>query len=45
MRLNVGVDTYEWELSIDPRGIRLTHNQNALVLGIPDSFRAYLSGS
>jgi hypothetical protein len=36
---------HEWELSIDQRGVRMTHRENTLVLGLPDSIRAYLSGS
>jgi hypothetical protein len=38
------IDIYEWELSIDPRGLKLTHGRNSLVLGIPDTFRRYLAG-
>jgi hypothetical protein len=39
------VDTHDWELSLDRRGIRMTHGQHTLVLGIPDTFTAYCSGS
>ncbi len=35
---------HDWVLSIDPRGLRLTHKQNSIVLGVPDNFRAYLAG-
>ncbi|GAA4379794.1 hypothetical protein [Nocardioides caricicola] len=39
------VDTHQWELQHDPRGIRLSHGGHALVLGIPDSLRAFLDGT
>jgi len=39
------VETHDWELSLDSRGIRLTHGTHTLVLGIPPSFEAYLSSS
>jgi hypothetical protein len=39
------VETHDWELSMDSRGIRLTHGEHTVVLGIPDTFEAYLSGS
>src|SRR5665213_3030538 len=39
------VDTHDWELSMDKRGIRLTHGEHTLVLGIPHTFEAYLSSS
>jgi hypothetical protein len=35
---------HEWELSIDARGVRLTHRQNTLVIGVSDTVRAYLAG-
>ena len=38
------VNSDDWELSMDPRGVRLTHKQHTLVLGIPDTFRSYVSG-
>src|SRR6478735_6998802 len=38
------VDTHHWCLQHDPRGIRLSHGENSLVLGIPDSLRSYLRG-
>ena len=38
------VDTHHWNLTIEPRGLRLSHGENALVLGIPASLRAYLEG-
>ena len=34
----------EWVLSIDPRGLRLTHKEHTFVLGLPDNIRAYLAG-
>ena len=39
------VETHEWELSLDPRGIRMSHGQHTVVLGVPDTFAAYRSGS
>ena len=39
------VDTHEWELSMDKRGIRLTHKYHTLVLGLPETFAAYLAGA
>ena len=36
------VDTHHWELSWDPRGLRLTHDTHTFVLGIPSVFRDYL---
>jgi hypothetical protein len=31
-----------WELSWDPRGVRLRHEGHSLVLGAPDSVRTYV---
>ena len=39
------VDTHHWDLQYDPRGIRLSHGENALVLGIPEALRSYLGGT
>jgi hypothetical protein len=39
------VQTHDWELSVDRRGIRLTHGQHTLVLGVPDTVTDYCSGS
>ena len=36
------VDTHHWHLAHDPRGIRLSHGDNSLVLGIPAPLRSYL---
>jgi hypothetical protein len=36
------VDTHHWRLEHDPRGIRLSHGDHSLVLGIPESLRSYL---
>lgn len=36
------VDTHQWHLQHDPRGIRLSHGDHSLVLGIPESLRSYL---
>jgi hypothetical protein len=37
------IDRQGWELSWDPRGIRLTHGKHALVLGVPGSFTEFLA--
>lgn len=39
------IDTHGWAFSWDPRGLRLTHDSHAFVLGIPATFRDYLDGS
>ena len=39
------IETHSWILSWDPRGLRLSHGERHVVLGIPDSFRAFLSGA
>lgn len=36
------IDTHYWTLSLDPRGLRLTHEAHTLVLGIPATFRDYV---
>jgi hypothetical protein len=38
------IDTHNWALSWDPRGLRLSHDGHALVLGIPAVFLVYLEG-
>jgi hypothetical protein len=37
------IDTHDWVLSIDKRGIRVTHKERTLVLGVPDTFTEYLT--
>jgi hypothetical protein len=39
------IDCHDWTLSWDPRGLRLTHGDNSLVLGVPATFAEYLSGA
>ncbi len=39
------IDCHGWVVSFDPRGVRLTHGKNSLVLGVPATFNEYLSGS
>ena len=39
------VEMHNWVLSWDPRGLRLSHKGRHVVLGIPDSFRVFLSGA
>jgi hypothetical protein len=36
------IDCHGWELSWDPRGLRLRHSGHTFVLGIPAVFLAYL---
>lgn len=36
------IDCHDWELSWDPRGLRLTHDAHTLVLGAPAVFAQYL---
>jgi hypothetical protein len=38
------IDTHHWSLSWDPRGLRLSHDRQTLVLGIPGVFLKYLQG-
>jgi hypothetical protein len=39
------IDCHNWELSWDPRGIRLTHGIHGLVLGVPPTFVDFLAGA
>ena len=39
------IDRHGWEISWDPRGLRLSHDAHSLVLGIPPVFVEYLTGS
>jgi hypothetical protein len=39
------IETHHWVLSWDPRGLRLSHQERHVVLGVPDSFRAFLAGA
>jgi len=36
------IDPHHWEFSWDSRGLRMTHDQHTLVLGIPAVFLDYL---
>ena len=36
-------ETHHWELSWDPRGLRMTHDAHTFVLGIPAVFHDYLN--
>jgi hypothetical protein len=38
------VDCHGWELFWDPRGIRVVHGHNELVLGVPATFGRYVTG-
>jgi hypothetical protein len=39
------IDCHDWVLAWDARGVRLTHDEHHLVLGVPPTFTQYLSGS
>ena len=39
------IDCHGWTLGWDPRGLRMTHGKNSLVLGLPAIFTEYLSGA
>jgi hypothetical protein len=39
------IERHGWELSWDPRGLRLTHDAHTFVLGIPAVFLEYLEDS
>jgi hypothetical protein len=36
------IDLHGWEVTCDPRGVRLTHHDRRIVLGIPDSVREFV---
>ena len=36
------VEVGSWQLSVDDRGLRLTHKEHTLVLGIPAPVRSYV---
>jgi len=36
------VDTHDWKFSWDPRGLRLTHDEHTIVLGLPPVFVEFL---
>jgi len=38
------LDTHGWETNWAPRGLKVSHDDHGLVLGIPDSLRSYLEG-
>jgi hypothetical protein len=39
------IDLNGWELSWDPRGLRMKHALHSLVLGVPPTFTAYREGA
>jgi hypothetical protein len=39
------VDTHGWKFTLDPRGLRLSHEAHTFVLGFPAVFTEYLEGS
>jgi hypothetical protein len=39
------IDCHHWELSWDPRGLRVAHASRHLVLGLPANLVEYLAGS
>jgi len=38
------IDCRGWTMAWDPRGLRLSHAEHSLVLGVPANLAAYLSG-
>lgn len=38
-------DTHQWQCGWDPRGLRMTHDEHTVVLGIPPVFVDYLGGA
>jgi hypothetical protein len=36
------IELHHWELSWDPRGLRMTHHEHTFVLGVPAVFLQYL---
>jgi hypothetical protein len=39
------IETRDWEIRWDPRGLRLTHEAHTFVLGVPAVFLTYLQDS
>lgn len=39
-----GVECHGWDFSWDARGLRLSHNDRHIVLGVPQQFAGYLHG-
>lgn len=39
------IDTHQWTLRWDPRGLRLIHDAHTLVLGVPATFGEYVRGA
>lgn len=39
------IDSHGWDLSWDPRGLRVAHGERGVVLGLPPTLTAYLDGS
>lgn len=39
------IETHDWDIGWDPRGLRLTHEAHTVVLGVPSVFLTYLADS
>lgn len=39
------IELHHWQTDLEARGLRLFHEDHALVLGLPDTIRDYLAGS
>ena len=39
------VDMHEWTIAWDARGVRVGHEGHEVVLGVPETFRAYVAGT
>lgn len=44
MSLQRDTALHGWQLSIDPRGVRLTNGNHSVTLGLPANLKAYLAG-
>lgn len=42
LSLTHGFETHDWEVEWVSRGLRISHGEHALVLGVPDGVRSYL---
>ena len=38
------IDLHGWKVSWDPRGLRVSHEQSRIVLGVPPVFAGYVDG-
>ena len=43
--VRAAIPCHGWAFSVEPRGLRLTHREHSVVLGLPASLTAYLDGA